>query len=155
LPASITRTTWTCSAHHAGAWSEPIRAAGESVKLTLERVEQAEEQSGQIVVRLLVLNDSYDVVTVDRGRLIGPNPVAARPSGLPLPISMEPTAEDGPESTVALNPWCLYGRQRTFDAIGGLTFHGYLLRKRTDELQPDGPVDADALAVAAPPLTVD
>jgi hypothetical protein len=103
---------------------------------------------------LLVLNDSYDVVTLDRGRLIGPNPVAARPSGLPLPISMEPTADDEPESNVVLNPWCLYGRQRTFDAIGGLTFHGYLLWKPSDELRPDGPVDPDALAAAAPPLTI-
>jgi hypothetical protein len=129
---------------------------GKSVKLTLERVEQAEEQSGQILIRLLVLNDSYDVVTLDRGRLIGPNPVPARPSGLPLPISIEPTAEDGPENNnVALNPWCLYGRQRTFDAVGGLTFHGYLLRKPSDELRPVGPVDPDALAIAAPPLTVD
>jgi hypothetical protein len=125
------------------------------VKLTLERIDQAEKQSGQILIRLLVLNDSYEVVTLDRSWLIGPNPVAERPSGLPLPISMEPTANDGPENNVALNPWCLYGRQRTFDAIDGLTFHGYLLRKPSDELRPDGPVDPDALAIAAAPLTVD
>ena len=120
------------------------------MKLTLERVEHAEEP-GQIVVRLLVLNDSYDVVTLDRGRLIGPNPVPARASGLPLPISMEPPVAD---ANVVLNPWCLYGRQRTFDATGGLTFHGYLLRERSDELRPDAPVNPALLVVAAQPLTV-
>ena len=121
------------------------------MKLILERVE-AEERSGQIVVRLLVLNDSYDVVTVDRGRLVGPNPVAAHPTGLPLPISMEPT-DDG-SANVTLNPWCLYGRQRTFDATEGLTFHAYLLREPSAELRPDGPADPGVLAVAAAPLTV-
>ena len=119
------------------------------MKVTLEQLESGAD--GEIVVRLVVLNDSYDVVELDRGRLIGPNPVAAQPTGLPLPISMEP---DGPESDITLNPWCLYGRQRSFPATAGLTFHGYLLRQRSDELRPDGPVDPAALAAAATPLAI-
>ena len=122
------------------------------VKVTLEQLEPGSD--GEVVVRLVVLNDSYDVVVLDRGRLIGPNPVAAQPTGLPLPISMEPAADEGPESDVTLNPWCLYGRQRSFPATAGLSFHGYLLRERSDELRPEGPVDPAALAVAAQPLTI-
>jgi hypothetical protein len=124
------------------------------VKLTLELVGPTNGGSGQVVVRLIALNDSFDVVTLDRGTLIGPNPVAAHPTGLPLPISMEPTGVDETEDTVVLNPWCLYGRQRTFEAIGAATFHAYLLRRRSDELRPDGPVDPDALDVTAPPLEI-
>ena len=120
------------------------------MRLTLEQVERAGRGSGHIVVRLLVLNDTFEAVTLDRGKLIGPNPVAAHPTGVPLPISVEPETEDA----VVLNPWCLYGRQRTFEAIGEATFHAYLLRHRSDELRPDGPVDPDALDVTAPPLRI-
>ena len=124
------------------------------MKLHLGRVAESEEP-GQVVVRLLLLNDSFEPVTLDRRLLIGPNPVPSVPTGLPLPISMEPPADDEAGNLVVLNPWCLYGRERTFDAaLGELTFHGYLLRQAEDELRATGPVRADAVEISADPLTV-
>jgi len=124
------------------------------MKLHLSRVADSEEP-GQIVVRLLLLNDSFEPVTLDRRLLVGPNPVPSTPTGLPLPISMEPPADEEAGNLVVLNPWCLYGRERTFDAaLGTLTFHGYLLRQAEDELRAAGPVRADAAELSAEPLTI-
>ncbi|TCO54087.1 hypothetical protein [Actinocrispum wychmicini] len=119
------------------------------MKLTLEQVPT--DDGDKVVVRLVLLNDTYDTVMLDRSLLIGPNPVAAHPTGLPLPISLEPPLSD---NTVVLNPWCLYGRQRTFDAAGEMTFHAYLLREHTDQLRPDGPVDAALVDIVTVPLTI-
>lgn len=110
---------------------------------------------GEVVVRLLVLNDGFEPVTLDRRLLVGPNPVPAQPTGLPLPLSMEPPADEEPGNLVVLNPWCLYGRQRTFDvALGPTTFHAYLLHEAEDRLRPEAPVRAEAAAVVAEPLAV-
>ena len=74
------------------------------MKLHLGRVAESEEP-GQVVVRLLLLNDSFEPVTVDRRLLVGPNPVPSVSTGLPLPISMEPPAEVVAGNLVVLNPW--------------------------------------------------
>jgi hypothetical protein len=106
-------------------------------------------------VRLLILNDGYTPIVIDRALLVGPNLVVERSVGMPLPISLEPSAAEGTQSQLILNPWCFYGRQRTFDsAAGRVTFHGYLLKKLVESLLPEGPSDPNALLIAAEPLVV-
>ena len=110
------------------------------------------EQSGEtITARILALNDSYEPVVLDPRLLIGPNPVPEHPTGLPIPVSIEPALPREGENRILLNPWCLYGRERTFETLprGRVTFHAYLLRELSSALLPDRPGDPDALFDAA------
>ncbi len=126
------------------------------MKLTIE-VEKRQWRAGELVrVRLVALNDSYQPVSLDRRALVGPNPVPARPAGGPLPISVEPRARKAQENHILLNPWCFYGRERTFDMLppGEVTFHGYLLRREEPSLMPVAPHDPEATLAVAEPVTV-
>jgi len=106
---------------------------------------------GEVAVRLIVLNDSYEAVMIDRRLLFGPHPAVSDP---PL-LSSEPRLADTSYEIVVLNPWCLYGRERCFQYDSGtVTFHGYLLREPTDCLLPTGPCDESTLLAGAPPLVV-
>jgi hypothetical protein len=103
------------------------------------------------MVRLVVLNDSHEPVSLDRRLLFGPNPGR----GDPLLLSSEPTLRKKADNVLVLNPWSLYGRERRFQyREGEMTFHGFLLRHPTDRLFPTGPADETALLAAAPSLTV-
>lgn len=106
---------------------------------------------GEVAVRLIVLNDSYEPVRVDRRLLFGPHPAVSDP---PL-LSSEPSLADAAQEIVMLNPWGLYGRERRFQYDSGtVTFHGFLLREATDRLLSTGPSDETALLASAPPLVV-
>lgn len=110
----------------------------------------------KITVRLLAVNNSYEPVALDRRLLVGPNPLPERPSGAPFPVSVEPSLPQEEQNLVVLNPWCFYGRQRTFDSFppGRVTFYGYLLRQSSDLLLPQKPGDPNTLLVSAEPLIV-
>jgi hypothetical protein len=106
-----------------------------------------------VVVRVLVLNDSYEPVAIDRRWLVGPNLLFGIPR-MPPPINVEPALASEAENQVVLNPWCVYGRQRSFGPLplGPVTLHGYLLNRLEDALLPTGPGDPAALLAAAVPL---
>lgn len=120
--------------------------------LALELGASKPDADGGITVRLLVVNTGYDVERVDRRLLWGPHPE----SGTPGMLTAEPSMDRRPDETVALNPGGVFGRERRFRYEPGeqMTFHGYLLRRKTDRLLPGGPGDSKDLAVAADPLTV-
>lgn len=119
--------------------------------MKLELTHDGPDAEGNIAVRLVVVNDSYEPVTLDRRLLLGPHPA----TGDPLLLSSEPTSRRKSENLILLNPWTLYGRERRFQyGSGAITFHGYLLRHPTDTLLPHGPGDSGALLAATPPLVV-
>lgn len=106
---------------------------------------------GNVDVRLTVLNDSAEPVTVDRRLLYGPHPGR----GELVMLAREPDATDESQHEILLNPLCFYGRQRRYRyPAGDMTFHGYLVTGETDGLLPDGPSDPDKAAAVAEPLTV-
>lgn len=109
-----------------------------------------------VTVRLLVLNNSSEPGVLDRTWLVGPNPVPERSVGAPFPVSVEPTLLSLGQNLITLNPWCLYGRQRTYDNFlpGRVTFYGYLLRQPCNSLLPEGPAEIGALLLSAGPVTV-
>jgi len=109
----------------------------------------------EVTVQLLAINDSYEVVALDRRLLVGPNPVPGKFSGIPFPISLEPTLAREEQNMVVLNPWCFYGRERSWKLPAGRsTFYGYLLRRAVDKLLPYGPEDTETLALAGEPLVL-
>jgi hypothetical protein len=69
-------------------------------------------------------------------------------------VSLEPNASTEAQNFVLLNPWCFYGRQRTFEALppSRLVYYGYLLARQTASRLPQGPEEADALQVSAESL---
>jgi hypothetical protein len=126
------------------------------MKLLLE-VEKDKFSAGEtVIVRFLVLNNGYEPAVLDRRLLVGPNPVLERSAGAPIPISVEPSLPREEQNLITLNPWCFYGRQRTFDNFppGQVIFHGYLLRQSSDLLLSERPAEPDALLVSAEPLVV-
>ena len=111
------------------------------MELLLE-VDQAPAAEGTtLTVRLTALNDAYEAVTLDRRLLIGPNVVPEQRGGSPMPVSREPGVSKDEQNVIVLNPWCFYGRQRTFDGLpsGRVTVYAYLLEQPTDSLLPDRP----------------
>lgn len=119
--------------------------------MKLELSADGPSPGGAVAVRLVVLNDSYEPVRIDRRLLFGPQPEVADP---PL-LSTEPSSTDAADDFVLLNPWGLYGRERRFRyEAGAVTFHGYLLRRPSDRLLPAGPGESGALLAAAPPLVI-
>jgi hypothetical protein len=126
------------------------------MELKLEAEKLIWNEREVVVVRLLVLNNSFEPAVCDRRLLVGPNPVPAPGSSVHYPVSLEPVASQAESNQVLLNPWCFYGRQRSFDnlPVGKVTFHGYLLRSPTTRLLPQGPAEAENLLIAANPLVI-
>lgn len=122
-----------------------------TASLRLELSAPQPDEEGTVVVRLLVVNDSTEDAQVDRSLLWGPHPE----SGAPGMLAGEPGG-DKKSATVLLHPGGVVGRERRYQYGPGesVTFHGYLLKKATDTLLPQGPGDADALEAAATPLEV-
>lgn len=126
------------------------------MKLLLD-VEQATGCRGAtLTVRLTALNDSYEPVTLDRRLLIGPNVEPEHLGGAPLPVSREPSFSRREQNEVVLNPWCFYGRQRTFDGLpaGRVTVYAYLLEQPTDALLPQKPAAEGIGYLAAEPVEI-
>ena len=120
-------------------------------------VEQASKGQGTtLTVRLMALNDAYGPVTLDRRLLIGPNVVPEHLDGAPLPVSREPSFPKREQNEVVLNPWCFYGRQRTFDGLstGRVTIHAYLLDRPTDALLSDRPAAVGIAYQSAVPVAI-
>ncbi|MGH2355126.1 MAG: hypothetical protein ACRDJN_26245 [Chloroflexota bacterium] len=126
------------------------------MQLTLETEKRTWRAGESVVVRLIVYNEAYEPVEFDRRLLVGPNPVPATPSGIPMPISLEPSLPRQAQNQITLNPWCLYGRQRTLDNLppGQVTVYGYLLCRQEGTPTPQGPQDSDAMLAAAEPLVL-
>jgi hypothetical protein len=109
------------------------------------------DANGYVNVRLTVFNASLEPVVLDRRLLYGPHPGR----GDMVLLASEPKPPKPSQNFVLLNPLCFYGRQRRYQYPGGeMTFHGYLVTKRTDGLLPTGPSDRRKLAAAAEPLLV-
>ena len=126
------------------------------MKLTLEVAKRDWRVGEGITVRLVVLNDSHETAAVDRRLLVGPNPVPEHSTGAPLPVALEPAFPEEAQNRVLLNPWCIYGRERSFGNLpaGRVTVYGYLLRRASASRPPEGPAEADALQAAAEPLVL-
>lgn len=120
--------------------------------LRLELSAPEPDPDGSVLVRLLVVNAGTDVLHVDRRLLWGPHPE----SGSPGMLAGEPATDRRADEVVLLNAGGVFGRERRyqFEAGQSVTFHGYLLKRTTTTLLPQGPGDADALAAAAAPLVV-
>jgi hypothetical protein len=127
------------------------------VKLIIEADMPRWKRDETIVVRILAINDSYQPVVVDRRLLIGPTPISQGAVGLPHPVSREPAFSSAEENRVLLNPWGIYGRERSFELLpsGIVAFHGYLLTAATDALLPEGPTEPWMLQLAAVPLEIE
>ena len=107
-------------------------AAGDTMQLRLEASANEITSGESVAVRVVVLNDSYQPVTVDRRLLVGPNPVPEHPrQGLPFPVSLEPAFPDEERNLIYLNPWCLYGRERSWEHFppGRVMVYAYLLQR--------------------------
>ena len=111
------------------------------MKLLLDVEQATDGRDATLTVRLMALNDSYEAVTLDRRLLIGPNVEPEHVGGAPLPVSREPSFSKREQNEVVLNPWCFYGRQRSFDGLptGHVTIYAYLLEEPTDALLPQKP----------------
>lgn len=127
------------------------------MKLMVEAARSRWKRDETIVVRIMALNDSYQPVAVDRRLIIGPTPVPQGCMGLPYPVSREPAFIAAEDNRVLLNPWGIYGRERSFDHLpsGIVVFHGYLLTEATDALLPEGPAEPGMLQLAAVPLEIE
>ena len=109
------------------------------------------DAEGRVDVRLTVFNTSTEPVLLDRRLLYGPHPG----HGDMVLLASEPTAPKPSQHFILLNPHCYYGRQRRYQYPSGeMTFHGYLVTKRTDGLLPTGPADPKRLAAGGKPLIV-
>src|SRR5262245_28211220 len=99
------------------------------MQLVLDVDQTSAAEGITLTVRLIALNDEYEPVTLDRRLLIGPNVVPEQRAGSPLPVSREPAFPEDEQNEIVLNPWCFYGRQRTFDGLasGRVTVYAYLL----------------------------
>jgi hypothetical protein len=134
----------------------PNLERGENMKIILE-TKQSDFNAGETVtVRVLALNDSYRPVTIDRRLLIGPNIKTEPPMNPPHPVSVEPASVKEEQNRLILNPWCFYGRERSFQGLpqGAATFYAYILQKPSGSLFPEKPGDAAALLASAEPLSV-
>jgi hypothetical protein len=117
------------------------------VRLSLETVAR---DGDDVVLRLMAFNDTAKPVELDRRCLVGPNGVVAGEE--PWPISLEPPAKDRQQNIVLLNPFCLYGRERTFTVTRPTTFYAYMVSRHGEGLLPDGPAEKKQLVAAAEPL---
>ena len=127
------------------------------MRIEIHADKQRYKQGEHVRLRVIAYNDSFEPVELDRTTLYGPTPVAERFTGMPLPISVE-TATDRPGSTsVLLNPFGLYGRERSWSTLppGKSTVHAFLVARADALVGPTGPVDAADLVVAAAPVVVE
>jgi hypothetical protein len=126
------------------------------MKIILTTENQEISAGGTATVRLLALNDSYHPVTIDRRLLIGPNIITDPPVNPPHPVSIEPAGSKEEANLIILNPWCFYGRQRSFQGLpqGSATFYAYLLQQPAASLLSERPGDSAALLASAEPLSI-
>lgn len=127
------------------------------MELILES-EKKEYRSGEkVTVRLVALNNAYEAVTLERKQLIGPNPVPSEATGAPMPVSVEPAFSPNTQNEIRLNPFCFYGRQRSFDGLpaGKTTFYAYYLKRPSGSLLPQHPGKTEDLEVSAKPLVIE
>jgi hypothetical protein len=116
------------------------------MRLLLEAA--TEWRAGETVkARLIVVNDAYEPVAFDRRLLVGPNFEG-------MPAAMEPGFAEEHANHVILNPFCLYGRERTFEAApaGEIAVEGFLLAKPLEALGPEGTRGNGAIVARAEPL---
>jgi hypothetical protein len=126
------------------------------MKIILDSEKREYSREKSVIIRIFALNDTYDPVVLDRRLLIGPNPVTNPAIEPPFPLSVEPAFQHETQNLVTLNPWCFYGRQRSFENFprGTVTFYGYLLRSSQTPLLPDKPKNLNSLAASADPLAI-
>jgi hypothetical protein len=126
------------------------------MKILLETSKSVFKLNDTITVRLVVLNDSYQPLTIDRRLLVGPNIKTGTPLNPTLPLSIEPAFAEEGRNQIILNPWCFYGRQRNFQGLpkGTATFFAYMLQHPTGSLLPDKPGNPEMLLAAAEPLMI-
>ncbi len=125
------------------------------MKLILRATKNSWNTNELVIVQVVVVNDSYEAVGLDRRLLVGPNPMPDKSPGIPMPISVEPAFPKEEQNMIMLNPFCFYGRERSWSFHAGqVTFYGYLLSRAVDQLALEGPKDAEALALAAEPLVL-
>jgi len=126
------------------------------MKIILETDKQIYNFGDIVTVRLLALNDSYRPADIDRRLLIGPNIKTEPPMNPPHPLSVEPATSNEAHNHLILNPWCFYGRQRTFQNLpqGNATFYAYILKQSYGLLFQDKPGDLSVLLASAEPLLV-
>lgn len=72
---------------------------------------------GQLAVRAVVVNDSYEPIALSRNGFTGPTLLEPLASGMPQPTSVEPT-HGGADEPITLQPFTFYGRERWFDGVG-------------------------------------
>lgn len=118
--------------------------------LRLELSASEPDADGAVLVRLLVVNTGVETVKVDRRLLWGPHPE----SGTPGMLASEPSTPRA--EVVVLNAGGVFGRERRYQYEQGetITFHGYLLNRKTDTLLPTGPGEHSDLECSASPLTL-
>ena len=126
------------------------------MKLVLDVEQGIGSRGATLTVRLTALNDAYEPVTLDRRLLIGPNVEPEHLGGAPLPVSREPSFSKREQNEVVLNPWCYYGRQRSFDGLpaGRVTVYAYLLEQPTDALLAQQPAAGEIGYLAAEPVEI-
>jgi hypothetical protein len=127
------------------------------MELILESEKKVWKHGEKVMVRLVALNDTYEAVTLERKQLIGPNPVPSEATGAPMPVSVEPSFAKNTQNEIKLNPFCFYGRQRTYEALpaGKTTFYAYYLKRPSSSLLPQRPGKPEDLDVAAKPLVIE
>jgi hypothetical protein len=127
------------------------------MRLVIESEKISWSVTETVKVRVLVINDSYETVAVDRRLLIGPNPVSEAGDGIPHPVSREPAFASDQENLVLLNPWGVFGRERSFGNLpqGVTQFHAYLLSSLTDALLPERPAEPGMAQLTATPIPVE
>ena len=127
------------------------------MKLLLESDRDLGHIKEELMIRLTALNDSYDIIALDRRLLIGPNVVQEVEIGVDFhPVSVEPNLPVEGQNIVTLNPWSLYGRERSFNLLklGKMIAYGYLLRQQSRSLLPQRPGTVGNLLASAEPLTL-
>jgi hypothetical protein len=119
------------------------------MRLVLEATKTEWRAGETVTVRLVVFNEAYEPVAFDRRLLAGP-------SFQGMPAAMEPGFAEDHANHVILNPFCLYGRERTYEEApaGTLVVEGLLLSKPLDALGPEGLRAEGAIAARAEPLTL-
>jgi hypothetical protein len=117
------------------------------MRLVLEAPRTNWRAGETVTARLVVFNDAYEPIAFDRRLLVGP-------SFPGLPAAVEPGFAEEHANEVILNPFCLYGRERTLEeaSAGEIAVQGFLLARPLQELGPEGLAEEGAIADRAEPL---
>lgn len=86
----------------------------------------------EVTVRALVVNDSFAAVPLSRNAFTGPSLVGAG-DGSPAEVSVEATYL-GADEPMTLQPFTVYGRDRTFTLPAGA--HRFRAEYRADGAEP-------------------